>query len=135
MQPTAVLSGRNAVNRSKSSGAAAHMKTEPRRLRRGRERVRVSTPKDDVAVMDHGYRFEVGASEDPDLAVQSCKVTNDWLARWCAAVLRSTRGGRIVALQGPEEAAADDGHRRIAQTGAEGRFAAPKRAVTYDRRA
>ena len=38
----------------------------------------------DVAVMYPGLGLKLGAIQDRDLAVESCKVYNDWLADWCA---------------------------------------------------
>ena len=56
----------------------------------------------DVAVMYPGLGLKLGAIQDRDLAVESCKVYNDWLAEWCAAGSGSTRRRRRAADAGPE---------------------------------
>ena len=45
----------------------------------------------DIAVMYPGLGLKLGAIQDPDLAVASCQVYNDWVAQWCA-----TAPGRLV---------------------------------------
>ena len=39
----------------------------------------------DVAVLYPGLGFSLGAIHDPELAVASCRVYNDWIAEFCAA--------------------------------------------------
>src|SRR6185436_14918009 len=39
----------------------------------------------DLSVMYPGLGLKLGGIEDPELAVWSCRVYNDWLAEWCSA--------------------------------------------------
>src|SRR5215468_3237079 len=46
----------------------------------------------DISVMYPGLGLKLGGIEDPELAVWSCRVYNDWLAEWCAAAPDRLRG-------------------------------------------
>src|SRR6185503_8424812 len=48
----------------------------------------------DISVMYPGLGLKLGGIEDPELAVWSCKVYNDWVAEWCAAAAGSSGCGR-----------------------------------------
>jgi predicted TIM-barrel fold metal-dependent hydrolase len=77
----------------------------------------------DIAVMYPGLGLKLGAIQDPDLAVESCKVYNDWLADWCAHAPDRLAGVGALPLQDPERAA--DEARRIAGLGLKAGFARP----------
>lgn len=77
----------------------------------------------DIAVMYPGLGLKLGAIQDPDLAVESCKVYNDWLAEWCAQAPDRLAGVGALPLQDPERAA--DEARRIAGLGLKAGFARP----------
>src|SRR5436190_1739287 len=63
----------------------------------------------DVSVMYPGLGLKLGAITDPDLAVASCQVYNDWLAQWCAQAPDRLVGVGALPLQDPARAA-DDAH-------------------------
>ena len=91
-----------------------------------RERVKVLDAEGiDVAVMYPGLGLKLGAIQDPDLAVESCKVYNDWLADWCAQAPDRLAGVGALPLQDPKRAA--DEARRIARLGLKAGFARPER--------
>jgi hypothetical protein len=46
----------------------------------------------DVSVMYPGLGLKLGGIEDPELAVWSCRVYNDWLAEWCDAAPDRLKG-------------------------------------------
>ena len=56
----------------------------------------------DVSVMYPGLGLKLGAIQDPELAVASCQVYNDWIAEWCAAGARPARRRRRAPDAGPE---------------------------------
>ncbi len=89
-----------------------------------RERVKVLDAEGiDVAVMYPGLGLKLGAIRDQDLAVESCKVYNDWLAEWCAQSRDRLVGVGALPLQDPKRAAEEA--RRIAQLGLKAGFARP----------
>ena len=89
-----------------------------------RERVKVLDAEGiDVAVMYPGLGLKLGAIQDRDLAVESCKVYNDWLAEWCAQSPDRLVGVGALPLQDPKRAA--DEARRIAPLGLKAGFARP----------
>jgi predicted TIM-barrel fold metal-dependent hydrolase len=77
----------------------------------------------DLAVIYPGLGLKLGGIEDPELAVWSCRVYNDWLAEWTGAAPDRLRGVGALPLQDP--AAAADEARRIAGLGLVGGFARP----------
>ena len=89
-----------------------------------RERVKVLDAEGiDIAVMYPGLGLKLGAIQDRDLAVESCKVYNDWLADWCAQSPDRLAGVGALPLQDPKRAG--DEARRIAQLGLKAGFARP----------
>ncbi len=77
----------------------------------------------DLAVIYPGLGLKLGGIEDPELAVWSCRVYNDWLAEWTATAPDRLRGVGALPLQDPA-AAAEEAH-RIAGLGLVGGFARP----------
>ena len=77
----------------------------------------------DVSVMYPGLGLKLGAIQDPDLAVASCEVYNDWLADWCAQEPDRLVGVGALPMQDPKRAA--DEARRIATLGLKAGFARP----------
>jgi predicted TIM-barrel fold metal-dependent hydrolase len=78
----------------------------------------------DAAVMYPGLGLSLGAIEDPELAVASCRVYNDWLAEFCAADPRRLVGVAALPLQDPPAAAAE-ARRAVTELGLRGAFARP----------
>ena len=56
----------------------------------------------DIAVMYPGLGLKLGAILDPDLAVASCQVYNDWVAEWCSAAPGPVDRHRCAAAAGSE---------------------------------
>ena len=77
----------------------------------------------DISVMYPGLGLKLGGIEDPELAVWSCRVYNDWVAEWCAAAPERLKGTGALPLQDP--AAAADETRRIKDLGLVGTFVRP----------
>ena len=77
----------------------------------------------DVSVMYPGLGLKLGGIKDPELAVWSCKVYNDWLAEWCAAAPDRLKGAGALPLQDPVEAAREA--HRIRDMGLVGTFVRP----------
>src|SRR6266508_3818569 len=77
----------------------------------------------DVAVLYPGLGLKLGAFQDPELAVASCRVYNDWIAGFAAAAPARLAGVGALPLQDP--AAAADEARRIADMGLRAGFARP----------
>jgi uncharacterized protein len=89
-----------------------------------RERVKVLDGEGiDISVMYPGLGLKLGAVQDSDLAVESCKVYNDWIAHWCAQVPDRIIGVGALPMQDPARAA--DEVRRIASMGLKAGFARP----------
>jgi predicted TIM-barrel fold metal-dependent hydrolase len=77
----------------------------------------------DISVMYPGLGLKLGAIVDPELAVWSCRVYNDWMAEWCAAEPARLVGVGALPMQDPV-AAAEEAH-RIKDLGLVGGFARP----------
>src|SRR5262245_24607072 len=89
----------------------------------GRERLKVLDAEGiDVAVLYPGLRL--GAIRDPELAVASCRVYNDWIAEYCAADRRRLVGVAALPLQDPV-GAAREARRAVLDLGLRGAFARP----------
>jgi hypothetical protein len=70
------------------------------------ERLRVMDEEEiDVAVLYPGLGFSLGAIRDPELAVASCQIYNDWLAEFCARDPLRLVGVAALPLQDPRAAA------------------------------
>ena len=59
----------------------------------------------DLSVMYPGMGLKLGGIQDPELAVQSCAVYNDWIAAWCSVAPDRLKGVGALPMQDPEEAA------------------------------
>ncbi len=77
----------------------------------------------DVSVMYPGLGLKLGAIVDPELAVWSCRVYNEWMAEWCAAEPNRLVGVGALPMQDPVAAAAEA--HRIKDLGLVGGFARP----------
>jgi uncharacterized protein len=77
----------------------------------------------DLAVIYPGLGLKLGGIRDPELAVWSCRLYNDWLAEWTALDHRRLRGVGALPMQDPAAAAAEA--HRIASLGLVGGFARP----------
>src|SRR5215468_1190535 len=89
-----------------------------------RERLRVLDAEGiDVAVLYPGLGLSLGAIEDRELAVASCRVYNDWIAEYCAADPRRLIGVAALPLQDPVAATAEA--RRAVQLGLRAAFTRP----------
>ena len=77
----------------------------------------------DIAVMYPGLGLKLGGVQDPQLAVASCRVYNDWLAEWCATEPERLHAVGALPLQDPVEAAKEV--HRIAKLGMRAGFARP----------
>jgi predicted TIM-barrel fold metal-dependent hydrolase len=77
----------------------------------------------DVSVIYPGLGLKLGGIVDPELAVASCKVYNDWHAEWCAQEPDRLVGVGALPMQDPKEAA-KEAH-RIAAMGLKAGFARP----------
>jgi len=88
------------------------------------ERIKVLDAEDiDISVMYPGLGLKLGGILDPELAVWSCRVYNDWLADWCSAAPQRLKGAGALPLQDP--AAAAEEARRIRDLGLVAGFARP----------
>jgi predicted TIM-barrel fold metal-dependent hydrolase len=89
-----------------------------------RERVKVLDSEGiDISVMYPGMGLKLGGIVDPELAVWSCKVFNDWIAEWCAAAPDRLKGVGALPMQDPVEAAREV--QRIRELGLVGTFCRP----------
>jgi predicted TIM-barrel fold metal-dependent hydrolase len=71
-----------------------------------RERVKVLDSEGiDLSVMYPGMGLKLGGIQDPELAVHSCAVYNDWIADWCATAPDRLQGVGALPMQDPGEAA------------------------------
>ncbi len=77
----------------------------------------------DLAVLYPGLGLKLGGIRDPELAVASCHVYNDWIAGFCAAHPDRLVGVGALPMQDP--AAAAEEARRIAGIGLRGGFCRP----------
>ena len=77
----------------------------------------------DISVMYPGMGLKLGGIVDPELAVWSCKVFNDWMAEWCAAAPDRLKGVGALPMQDPVEAAREV--QRIRELGLVGTFCRP----------
>src|SRR3954453_18876899 len=77
----------------------------------------------DVSVMYPGLGLKLGGIEDPELAVWSCRVYNDWVAEWCNAAPAWLKGAAAPPMQHPA-GAAEEAH-RIRDLGLVGTFLRP----------
>jgi predicted TIM-barrel fold metal-dependent hydrolase len=78
----------------------------------------------DVAVLYGGLALSLPAIHDPELAVASCRVYNDWIAEFCAAAPARLVGVAVLPLQDPPAAAAE-ARRAAEQLGLRGAFCRP----------
>jgi len=77
-----------------------------------------------AAVMYPGLGLSLPAIQDPELALWSCRVYNDWLAGFCAAAPRRLIGVAALPLQDPTAAAAE-ARRAVTELGLRGCFTRP----------
>lgn len=77
----------------------------------------------DLSVIYPGLGLKLGGIRDPELAVWSCRVYNDWLAEWTATAPDRLRGVGALPMQDPVEAASEA--HRIKDLGLVGGFARP----------
>ena len=90
-----------------------------------RERLRVLDAEGiDVAVFYPGLGLSLGAIQDRELAVASCRVYNDWIAEYCSADPRRLFGAFALPLQDPA-AAAVEARRAVEELGLCAGFARP----------
>src|SRR5262245_61472794 len=78
----------------------------------------------DAAVLYPGLGLSLGAIRDPDLAVASCRVYNDWMAEFCSVEPRRLIGVAALPLQDPHAAAAEI-RRATTELGLRGGFCRP----------
>ena len=78
----------------------------------------------DAAALYPGLGLSLGAIEDPERAVASCRVYNDWIADYCAADRRRLIGVAALPLQDPAAAVAE-ARRAVGELGLRGAFARP----------
>ena len=91
----------------------------------GHERLKVLDAEGiDGAVLYPGLGLSLGAIHDPELAVASCRVYNDWIAEYCAADRRRLVGVAALPLQHPE-GAAREAHRAVLDLGLRGAVVRP----------
>ena len=90
-----------------------------------RERLRVLDAEGiDVAVLYGGLALSLPAIHDPELAVASCRVYNDWIAEFCGGDPRRLAGVAAVPLQDPQ-AAVREARRAVTDLGLRGVFCRP----------
>ena len=90
-----------------------------------RERLRVLDAEGiDVAVLYGGLALSLPAIHDPELAVASCRVYNDWIAEFCRVDPRRLAGVAALPLQDPQ-AAAREARRAVTELGLRGVFCRP----------
>jgi len=90
-----------------------------------RERLRVLDAEGiDVAVLYGGLALSLPAIHDPELAVASCRVYNDWIAEFCGGDPRRLAGVAAVPLQDPQ-AAVREARRAVTELGLRGVFCRP----------
>ncbi|MGQ0802821.1 MAG: amidohydrolase family protein [Actinomycetota bacterium] len=77
----------------------------------------------DIAVLYPGLGLKLGAFQDPELAVASCRVYNDWIAGFAAAAPDRLVGVGALPLQDPAAAAHEA--RRIVDMNLKAGFARP----------
>ena len=77
----------------------------------------------DLSVMYPGLGLKLGGIQDPELAVASCRVYNDWMAEWVSAAPDRLAGVGALPLQDPAAAAVVA--REITDMGLIGGFARP----------
>jgi predicted TIM-barrel fold metal-dependent hydrolase len=78
----------------------------------------------DTAVLYPGLALSLPAIHDPELAVASCRVYNDWIAEFCAADRRRLVGVAALPLQDPA-AAVTEARRAVRELGLRGVFCRP----------
>jgi uncharacterized protein len=90
-----------------------------------RERLRVLDAEGiDVAVLYGGLALSLPAIHDPELAIASCRVYNDWIAEFCRVDPRRLAGVAALPLQDPQ-AAAREARRAVTELGLRGVFCRP----------
>lgn len=77
----------------------------------------------DLTVIYPGLGLKLGGIVDPELAVWSCRVYNDWIAKWCSAAPDRLKAVGALPLQEPKAAAEEA--RRIRDLGLVGTFCRP----------
>ena len=78
----------------------------------------------DAAVLYPGLALSLPAIHDPELAVASCRIYNDWIAEFCAADRRRLFGVAALPLQDPAAAVAE-ARRAVRELGLRGVFCRP----------
>ena len=78
----------------------------------------------DAAVLYPGLALSLPAIHDPELAVASCRIYNDWIAEFCAADRRRLFGVAALPLQDPGAAVAE-ARRAVCERGLRGVFCRP----------
>src|SRR5262249_10632445 len=90
-----------------------------------RERLRVLDAEGiDLAVLYPGLGLSLGAIEDVELAVASCRVYNEWISEYCAADRTRLVGVAALPMQDPAAAAAE-AQRAGSELGLRAAFARP----------
>ena len=77
----------------------------------------------DLSVMYPGLGLKLGGIVDPQLAVHSCAIYNDWVAEWCSASPDRLKAVGALPMQDPQEAAREAG--RIRERGLVAGFCRP----------
>jgi predicted TIM-barrel fold metal-dependent hydrolase len=77
----------------------------------------------DLSVMYPGMGLKLGGIQDPELAVASCALYNDWITQWCSVAPDRLKGVGALPMQDPDEAAREV--HRIRDRGLVGGFCRP----------
>ncbi len=77
----------------------------------------------DLAVLYPGLGLTLGGINDPELAVASCRVYNEWVADWCGAAPNRLVAAGALPMQDPKAAAEEV--RRLVSMGLRGGFVRP----------
>jgi predicted TIM-barrel fold metal-dependent hydrolase len=89
-----------------------------------KERVKVLDSEGiDLTVVYPGLGLKLGGIQDPELAVWSCKVWNDWAAEWASTAPDRIKSVGAIPMQDPVEAAREA--HRIRELGLVGTFCRP----------
>jgi predicted TIM-barrel fold metal-dependent hydrolase len=78
----------------------------------------------DISVLYPGLALSLGAIQDRELAIASCRLYNDWMAEYCGVDPRRLVGVAALPLQDPQ-AAATEARRAVNELGLRGAFARP----------
>ncbi|MEX2254174.1 MAG: amidohydrolase family protein [Acidimicrobiia bacterium] len=77
----------------------------------------------DLAIIYPGNGLKLGGILDPELAIWSCRVYNDWIAEWCSDSPDRLKAVGAIPMQDPAEAAVEA--HRIRERGLVGAFCRP----------